>query len=228
MCHKTWKPHESSKSSTWRKLTAIFYGLCSFLPILRNKSVFWFSNNQSAVHIAQFGSQKTYLQTIAVDIYSVCLLNGISVTPQWVPRSENVDADAVSKLIDYDDWYTADHLFPFLNRLWGPHTTDRFANDQNNKLPRLTSLFWTPGCEHVNAFSRDWAGENNWLVPPVYLISSTIRHLLTCSAVGTIVPYWPSAPFWPLVFRSPDLKQTFVKDFKLFEDLSGLLYLWKL
>ena len=116
--------------------------------------------------------------------------NGISLTPQWVPRSKNFDADEVSKLIDYDDWYTADHLFSFLDRLWGPHTIDRFANDHNNKLPRFNSLFWTPGCENVNAFSRDWAGENNWLVPPIYLISSTIRHLLTCSAVGTIiVPY---------------------------------------
>ena len=87
-------------------------------------------------------------------------------------------------------------------------------------------LFWTLGCEHANAFSRDWAGENNWLVPPVYLISSTIRHLLTCSAVGTIiVPYWPSAPFWPLIFRSPDVKQSFVKDFKLFEGPKGLLCL---
>ena len=52
ICHKTWKPHESSKSSTRRELIAIHYGLCSFLPILRNKSVFWFSDNQSAVHIA--------------------------------------------------------------------------------------------------------------------------------------------------------------------------------
>ena len=120
MCYKTWKPHESSKSSTWRELTAIHYGLCSFLLILRDKSVFWFSDNQSVVHIAQFWSQKTYLQTITLDIYSVCLLNGISITPQWVPRSENADADAdadaVSKLIDYDDWHTADHLFSFLNR----------------------------------------------------------------------------------------------------------------
>ena len=132
----------------------------------------------------------------------------------------------MSKLIDYDDWYTADHLFSFLDRLWGPHTIDRFANDQNNKLPRFNSLFWTPGCEHVNAFSRDWAGENNWLVTPIYRISSTTRHLLTCSAVGTIiVPYWLSAPFWPLIFSSANVKQSFVKDLRLFEDLSGLLCL---
>ena len=99
--------------------------------------MFWFSDNQPVVHIAQFGSQKTYLQTSALDIYLVGFLNGISITPQWVPRSENVDADAASKLIDYDDWYTDDHLFPFLNQLWGPHTIDRFANGQNNKLPRF-------------------------------------------------------------------------------------------
>ena len=78
----------------------------------------------------------------------------------------------------------------------------------------LIRLFWTPGCEHVNAFSRDWAGENNWLVPPVYLISSTPRHCLPVQRWVLLL----------LHFRSPDVKQSFVKDFKIFEEIPQASY----
>ena len=140
ICHKPWKPHESSKSSTWRELIAIHYGLCSFLPILRHKSVFRFSETVSGSYCSIW-EPKDFSANYSPDIYSVCLLNGISLTPQWVPRSKSVDADAVSKLIDYDDWYTADHLFSFLDRLWGPHTTDRFAMTRTTNCQGLIRCF---------------------------------------------------------------------------------------
>ena len=38
--------------------------------------------------------------------------------------------------------------------------------------------FQCPGSEGVDAFSVDWVGENNWMVPPVYLISRTTSHLV--------------------------------------------------
>ena len=53
----------------------------------------------------------------------------------------------------------------------------------------------------IDAFSADWVGENNWLVPPVYLISRVIFHLEACSAPGVlVVPKWPSAVFWTIIF----------------------------
>ena len=60
---------------------------------------------------------------------------------------------------------------------------------------------WCPDSEGVDAFSTNWKGENNWLVPPVYLIPKTILHLRFCRAEGSlVVPKWPSSPFWPLIF----------------------------
>ena len=48
------------------------------------------------------------------------------------------------------------------------------------------------------------------------MIGSTIRHLKFCKAVGTLViPIWPSAYFWPLIFK--DNTPHFVKDFYVFE-----------
>ena len=38
-------------------------------------------------------------------------------------------------------------------------------------------------------------------MPPVYLIGRTIFHLEACGARGVlVVPNWPSAVFWPIVF----------------------------
>ena len=46
-------------------------------------------------------------------------------------------------------------------------------------------------------------GENNWWCPPLYLIPRLIRHGEVTRAQGTLViPQWPSAPFWPILFPS--------------------------
>ena len=38
-------------------------------------------------------------------------------------------------------------------------------------------------------------------MPPIDSIGQVLNHVRVCSAMGTlVVPYWPSAPFWPLLF----------------------------
>jgi len=91
--------------------------------------------------------------------------------------------------------------FQELDAQWGPHTVDRFASYYNKQLSRFNSRFWNPGSESVDAFTCDWALDNNWLCPPVYLIPRVIQHARNCRAQGTlIVPEWSSAPFWPMLF----------------------------
>ena len=59
----------------------------------------------------------------------------------------------------------------------------------------------------MDAFSVDWAGENNWLVPPIYLISRTIFNLEVCGARAVLViPKLLSAAFWPTVFLMGGLR----------------------
>ena len=207
-------------------MTAIHYGLNSFLAFLESKSVYWFSDNEAAVNNINYGSRKLELQSIALDIFSVCLHNNISLFPHWIPRDMNETADFVSKLVDCDDWFVSHEFFKMLDALWGPHSADRFANNQNTKLSRFNSLFWTSNCKAVDAFSQNWADKNNWLVPPIFLISTVIRHLLTCKTRGTlVVPAWPSAPFWPLLFTSECMTHIYVIDFRLFHNIDGLLQL---
>ena len=105
--HRTWLQVERCRSSTWREMTAVHYSLISFLPFLKSKSVYWFSDNQAAVININYGSRKLELQSIALDIFSVCLNNNNSLFPHWIPRDMNETADFVSKLVNYDDWFVS-------------------------------------------------------------------------------------------------------------------------
>ena len=49
-----------------------------------------------------------------------------------------------------------DDVFIHLDRLWGPHSIDRFASSYNSKLPRFNSRFLQSGTEAVDAFSQDF------------------------------------------------------------------------
>ena len=71
--------------------------------------------------------------------------------------------------------------------MWGPHSVDRLVNHENTQLLRFNSRFWGPGTEAVDAFSVSWAGENNWLVPPVFLIPKVLNHLVASGGRGTLI-----------------------------------------
>ena len=92
-------------------------------------------------------------------------------------------------------------LFQWLDRIWGPHTIDRFASPRNTQLDRFNSTFYSPGAKAVDAFTCSWAEDNNWWVPPVHLVPRVIRHVQNTKSQGTLViPKWLSSPFWPLLF----------------------------
>ena len=159
-------------------------------------------------------------------MYFLCKKEDIKLDMYWVPREENVIADELSKHVDYDDWITSISFFRELDADWGPYTIDRFASSKNAKTQRYNSLFWNPGCEAVDAFTQDWSGENNWLVPPVFLISRAIRHAKDCKAKGSIiVPLWESAPFWPLLRDGGGSYRDFVQGAKVYYDTRRILAL---
>ena len=75
----------------------------------------------------------------------------------------------------------------------------------------------------MEAFCHDCGGENNWLVPPVFLAPRVIGQLAECQAEGTlIVPEWVSSPFWPMLFGPQSLYSSYVKCTIIFSDVSGV------
>ena len=50
-------------------------------------------------------------------------------------------------------------------RLWGPITTDGFADNKNAKLTKFSSKFLCHNISQVDAFSIGCRGSSNYLVP---------------------------------------------------------------
>ena len=201
------EPAESSKSSTWRELRTVDLALSAFAPDLRGKKVAWFTDNTSVVSIVHNGSKVTELQSLALSIFIVCARFDISLEIKWIPRS------FLSRTSDFDDYTINDDVFHMLDCKWDPHTVDRFACNYNAKLSRFNSRFYQTGAEAVDAFTLNWDCENNWIFPPVSLISRVIAHSRACKAVGTlVVPMWKSSHFWALLCDDGKHWNAFVHD----------------
>lgn len=206
-----WDDIDCIQSSTYRELKAIRLVLESFASSLVHKECKHRSDNQGTISILCTGSNKIHLQSEATRIYAICRQHGIRLFPEWVPRHLNQKADYWSRVIETDDWMLNPIHFRELDALWGPHTVDRFASFNSKQLPRFCSRWLCPGCEGVDAFTMNWSVDNNWLVPPVYLISRVLKHMDYNGESGTlIVPYWPSAPWWPLLFKDDGTLKDFV------------------
>jgi hypothetical protein len=51
----------------------------------------------------------------------------------------------------------------------------------------FNSKYFTPESSGVDAFAYDWSGHNNWLVPPIHLVSRCLIHMQLYNAKGTLV-----------------------------------------
>jgi hypothetical protein len=56
---------------------------------------------------------KSELQSLAIEIFNVCIRKNISIEVKWIPREQNQTADAYSKVFNYDDW----SIFTGVNKL---------------------------------------------------------------------------------------------------------------
>ena len=62
---------------------------------------------------------------------------------------------------------------------------------------RFNSRWYCPGCEAIDAFSQNWRGSVNWLVPPPSLLVETFKKIVLDMATGILVfTFWRSHEFW--------------------------------
>ena len=194
ICFKNFSEYEIKQSSTWRELFAIQFALHSFTPMISNKSVHWETDNYVAFLIVAPGSNKAHLQTLAEDIYDLTIQRSIFLQVKWIPRHKNQIADTFSKTYHFDDWETTDTLFHYLNRLLGPFTINMFADNENTKLKKFNSKSWCPDTSQVDVFAIGWGKDNNYLVPPIYLVTKAIK-LLQSSYNHLTMAFFTILPF---------------------------------
>ena len=115
-------------------------------------------------------------------------------------------------------------VFGSLDSLWGPHDVDRFVNNFNAQIDRFNSRFWCPGTDAVDAFTCDWGQDITQVCFPPYTILHSIRHAAETRAIGTlVVPSWPTAPFWPIIFLGNNEIAGFIRDIILLPKSSQML-----
>ena len=165
------------------------------------------------------------LTSISKKIFALCTAIGATLSVVWVPRTENTDADEISKLEDKDDWQLIPSVFNRLSLKWGLHSCDRFASDLNHQVPRFYSLRWCPGTAGIDAFDHFWGNplENNWVNPPFSLIGRVINKIVADKAIATvIVPWWTSQVWWHLVAPNGHTLTPLVTDWLLLPSRSAL------
>ena len=210
--HEQWSEFQRMKSSTWRELYVLWYVLVAMCHMFVGKSIAWFTDNQAVVRIMQIGSSNIDLQNLSLAVCHLLANNNIQLLVNWVPRNRNIQADFYSKMLDIDDYGLAKSVFEYLNFIWGPLTIDRCY--YNAKLSRFNSLFWNPGTEAIDAFSQNWANENNYIMAPTRVIAKALMHMGRCGAKGVvIVPVWKSSAFWPILTEDGVKFRDFVLDY---------------
>ena len=186
---------EARKSSTFRELSGVLFGLHCFEVEASGAEIHVFTDNQNIIPILRKGSMVSELNELTIKIIDFLEYIGATIIPHWIPREENVVADLASRVPDKDDWAIMPHIFEKVNKILGPAEVDRFANCNNKKLERFNSQVPSPGAEAVDAFTVDWKGVINYCVPPIDLLYATVTFILKGkfpSIVG--IPNWPSLP----------------------------------
>ncbi len=110
---------------------------------------------------------KKDIHEIAIRIYQLCLEHKIEFELEWIPCTDILKAGFLSRFIDTDYWQITRECFDTLERLWGYHIIDCFANYYNTKTSRFISWHWNPGCTGVDFFVQNLSGENCLVVPPI-------------------------------------------------------------
>ena len=132
---------------------------------------------------------------------------------KWIPCTQNERADYLSKIVDYDEWTVKDRCFHAVTFVWGSCSVDCLASYKNHRVPRFYSKYFNSGSLCVGSLAFSWVSETCWLVPPVSLVKKVILHVCLCRCRRIlVVPYWPSAHYWPLLVERRGVFKSFVED----------------
>ncbi|XP_043208488.1 uncharacterized protein LOC122374047 [Amphibalanus amphitrite] len=123
--------------------------------------------------------------------------NHVMLTAHHISGESNVQPDALSRLPLRHEWYLHPEVFRQLDRMFGPHSIDRFATCTTALLPVYNSRFSDPGTAGVDALGQpDWAEHNNFVNPPFRLIPRVLDTIEAYRAVATLIaPFWPAQPW---------------------------------
>ena len=191
---------ESKNSSNWRELSAVLLTIQSAAQMFHGRVVLVETdNNTTKAYLNDMGGRSRVLSAIARKIWLLAQKFGFQIQAVHLPGRDNQRADRLSRWKqDSSDFKLRPAIFKAVDRQWGPHSIDLFANRLNNQLPRYAALRPDPQAAFVDGLTVPLQGENAWCFPPEGIISSLLAKVIREQATITLVaPLWPSKAWWP-------------------------------
>jgi hypothetical protein len=200
--HGKWNWQERLLHINHLELKAIHFALLAFKDI-SNQSVLIRTDNTTCVAYInhQGGTMSAALSKSTEEIWNLCLERTLKIQAEHIPGIQNVIADQASRMkTDRHDWMLNPTIFQKLNRIWGPFQVDLFANRVNSQLPKFYSWIPDPYAEATDALLQNWSNMKLWANPPWILIPRILAKIIRDKAsVTLLLPYWTSAPWFPLM-----------------------------
>lgn len=199
------KERSPHTSSTYRELKALLSALHSpnIVSYVRDSRVTFTLDSTAAVaNLNKGGGPVPELSSLVKEIWQECIKHNIDATAEWLRRDKNEEADALSRYRDRADWQLNPSIFAWIDKIFGPHTIDRFASTDNTKLKRFNARYFDAEAEAIDAFTQDWSGEANYANPDWNDIAKVIEHARKYRARLTLIyPDWPSKPWYRTIQR---------------------------
>ena len=190
-----WYELDRAQHITFKELKAVRLAVQSFLPQLRHRNVLLHEDNQAVVAVlTHLTSRSPAMMTELRKLWWLLDNNDIAIRARYIRSAANIWADRLSRELDTADWAVNPRIFRYLDRLWGPHTVDRFASMENALLRRYNARWRDPYAEAVDCLrlpDAEWLRETNWCNPPWELLDDLVLKLRSSGAAATVVaPRW--------------------------------------
>ena len=239
-----WDAQQAALSINARELLAVNLGLHQFQSSLQGRTVAVFCDNTTTVAYLrkEGGTRSPLLITLAQEILRWTESLSIRLAPQFLPGTNNVLADALSRphQLPHSEWSLNLTVFQSLRRLW-PVQIDLFAASDNHRCSISFSPFRDPMSAGMDAFLQSWDGLQAYAFPPVAIIPRVLAKLRasTGTELTLVAPHWAQRPWFsdllqlslapPVVLPSrPDLLRL-PRSRHLYPDLRRLrLHAWRL
>ena len=151
-----------------RELLAVKLGLHQFQSSLQGRTVAVFCDTTTAVACLrkEGGTRSPLLTTLAQEILRWTGSLSVNLAPQFLPGSNNVLADALSRphQLPHSGWSLNLTVFPSLSSLWSVQI-DLFANSDVHHCSISFSPFRDPMSAGTDAFLLSWDGLQAYAFP---------------------------------------------------------------
>ena len=190
-----WDPQQTAWSINARELLAVQLGLFQFRSALRGRTVAVFCVNTTALTYLrkEGGTRSPLLNTLAQEILRWTESLSIRLAPQFLPGSDNVLADALSRphQLPHTEWSLNMTVFLSLRRLW-PVQIVLFATSANHRCSIYFSPFRDPRSAGTDAFLQSWDGLQAYAFPTVAVIPRVFAKLRASKGteLTLVTPHW--------------------------------------